>query len=94
MTDHTVDQFDMLADESTDISVTKQLGLSILYISKKTKKFVATFLTLQSLERGDAEGITKAILDVLESFKLEPLKMRGLGADNASVMTGKFEKQP
>ena len=80
--------YSLLVDESTDISVSKQLGVCIIYFSKTKGKDVSTFLTLHYLEKGDAASITQAIKDVVQEFGLNLKNMRGLGTDNASVMTG------
>lgn len=80
--------YSLLIDESTDINVTKQLGVSIIYFSETKFKDVSTFLTLQNLEKGDAISIVQAVKEVLQKFGLVLKNMRGLGTDNASVMTG------
>lgn len=80
--------YSLLIDESTDISVTKKLGVAIIYYSEKSKSVVSTFLALHSLEKGDAASIVKAVKEVVQDFNLDLLKMQGIGTDNASVMTG------
>lgn len=81
--------YSLLIDESTDISVSKQLGVSIIYFSKIKGRDVSTFLTLHKLEKGDAASITKAVKEVVQEFRLDLKNMRGLGTDNATVMTGR-----
>lgn len=80
--------YSLLVDESTDITVLKQLGICIIYFSTSKKSIVSTFLKLQPLEGGNAESIVKAIKTVLVEYNLSMQKMCGLGTDNASVMTG------
>jgi Domain of unknown function (DUF4371) len=80
--------YSLLIDESTDISVTKYLGLVIIYYSRKQSKIESTYLTLESLDRFDAVGIAEAVKTVLIKFGLSISRMRGLGTDNASVMVG------
>ncbi|KAJ8914027.1 hypothetical protein NQ315_012051 [Exocentrus adspersus] len=80
--------YSILIDESTDISVTKYLGVSIIYFSKPLSKIVTTCLGLWELETADAEGITNTILKVLARFNLRLANLQGIGVDNASVMVG------
>ena len=46
--------FSLLIDESTDVSVSKLLGVSIRYFSKAINKIVSTFLSLIEVEQADA----------------------------------------
>lgn len=80
--------YSILIDESTDISVIKYLGCSIIYFSIKNSKIISTSLGLGELESGNAEGIVQCLLNILEKYKLKIENMRGLGTDNAAVMTG------
>ncbi|KAE8736862.1 hypothetical protein FOCC_FOCC017682 [Frankliniella occidentalis] len=78
----------LLVDESTDIAVTKQLGICIRYFSERAGEPITSFLSLVVLEAGNAAAIVKGIKEVLARYKLDIQKMRGLGSDNASVVTG------
>jgi len=80
--------FSLLIDESTDISVTKFLGLVIIYYSLKQKQVVSTYLSLEILVKCDAESIAQSVKSVLQRFGLSIQRLRGLGTDNASVMVG------
>ncbi|XP_075151745.1 E3 SUMO-protein ligase KIAA1586-like [Haematobia irritans] len=82
-------KFSILLDESTDISVTKLLGIVINYFSMERGKITSTFLGLVQLDSGDAVGIVNALLEVLNNWKLDPKHLIGIGTDNASVMTGR-----
>lgn len=55
-------KYSLLLDESTDVSVTKYLGIVVRYFSFDQNKVVSAFLALQSLESSDAAGIVTALL--------------------------------
>lgn len=80
--------YSLILDESTDISVVKYLGIIIVYYSITKQEIIHSFLELAELETSDAEGITNTILEVLKKYNLDIKKLRGIGTDNASVMTG------
>ena len=82
------DYYSLLLDESTDISDTKYLGIAIIYFDSLKKKIVSTFLSLTVLEECNADGIVSALKETISSIGLNLLKLRGIGTDNASVMTG------
>lgn len=81
-------RFSILIDESTDITVHKLLGISIIYYSMSKNKVVSTFLELTELTNCDAEHIAIAIKNVLISLKLSLKNLLAIGTDNASVMIG------
>lgn len=81
-------KFSLLLDESTDVSVSKYLGVVIRYFSAKKRTLVSTFLGLAELEAGDAKSIATAIVEFLEKCNLKKENLQGIGTDNASVMTG------
>lgn len=81
-------KYSVLIDESTDISVLKVLGIAIRYFSQSNGEVISSFLTLQELEKCDAESITSALLEGLRSKGLNPKNLVGIGVDNANVMTG------
>lgn len=82
------EKFSLLLDESTDISVTKYLGLVIIYYSIKAKKITTSFLKLAPLTECTADGIISALKATLNEFGLDYKNISGIGTDNASVMTG------
>ncbi|XP_044570417.1 uncharacterized protein LOC6493163 isoform X3 [Drosophila ananassae] len=80
--------YSLLLDESTDVSVTKLVGVAINYFSVKCGAIVSTFLSLIPIESGDAVSIAEGVRQELVRLKININKMVGIGTDNASVMTG------
>jgi len=80
--------FSMLCDESTDLSVNKNL---IVYV-RFTRDGVAQTKLLANVKitDGTAGGITRTLLEVLKQRKLSVTKLVGLGSDGASVITGRL----
>ncbi|CAG9789188.1 unnamed protein product [Diatraea saccharalis] len=58
-------QNSLLLDESTDISVSKLLGISIRYYSRSSITIISTFLGLVELEDGTANNIVNGIKEIL-----------------------------
>lgn len=58
-------RFSLLLDESTDVSVSKYLGLVIRYFRDTKQTIVSTFLGLVELERGDARSVARAVVAFL-----------------------------
>lgn len=87
---HGVDdqKYSLLLDKSTDISVSKYLGVVIRYFNEEKGKVLSTFLGLMELEGGDARSIAKAVLALLERCGLKKENLQGTGTDKASVMMG------
>lgn len=81
-------EYSLLLDESTDISVSKILGISIRYFSRSLKTIISTFLGLVEIEDGTANSIVNGIKGLLLVLNIEIKKMIGIGTDNATVMTG------
>lgn len=81
-------EYSLLIDESTDISVSKLLGVTVRYFSESLKKIISTFLGLVELEDGTAASIVNALKSLLAGLNLNIKKLIGIGTDNASVMTG------
>lgn len=88
ITDIGDNKFSLLLDESTDVTVSKLLGIVIIYYSRKHKKVIHTFLSLITLENCDANGIVNALKEELSRLKLNIKKLIAIGTDNASVMVG------
>lgn len=82
-------KYGIILDESTDVSVSKYLGIIIRYFSPNMNNIVSSFLSLEPIERADARGIVTSLINCLESHNLPIQNMIGIGTDNASVMTGR-----
>ena len=76
----------LMIDESTDISVTKELILyaRVLYNSDVH----ACFLKIIKIADGKAETIEKALVAYLQECNLSICKISSFGSDGAAVMTG------
>jgi len=83
-------KYSLLLDESTDISVSKYLGVVIRYFSPRAGEVILTFLGLVYLEKADATTIAKALSDLLAACGIEMSNLVGIGTDNAPVMTGTY----
>ena len=77
-----------MVDESTDISVTKQLVLYGRYVSESGEPR-STFLRIVDLVDGTAERIEEAIRAYMTDKQLTFSRLMGFGSDGASVMTGR-----
>lgn len=86
---HECSVFSILCDESTDLSVNKNLIVYVRYVSSNGTP-QTKLLGNVKIDDGTAVGITAALLKVLEMRKLDVTHMVGFGSDGASVMTGKL----
>ncbi|KAH9379887.1 hypothetical protein HPB48_013791 [Haemaphysalis longicornis] len=77
-----------MIDESSDIPVTKFLGISIIHRSAIESMIVTTFLSLCTLEVCTGDEIVVAINFTLVQYCLKLERRRGIGTDNASLMSG------
>ncbi|CAM4608395.1 unnamed protein product [Leuciscus chuanchicus] len=75
-------------DESTDISVTKQLDIHVRYTDKEGQLF-CQILDLVSIPDGTARTIAEAVKQVIIKKEIPQDRIFGLGTDGAAVMTGK-----
>ncbi|XP_053286269.1 zinc finger protein 862 [Pleuronectes platessa] len=75
-------------DESTDISVLKQLDIHVRYTDKEGQLF-CQFLDLVSIPDGMARTIAEAVKEVIIEKGIPQDRIYGLGTDGAAVMTGK-----
>ncbi|XP_076834821.1 zinc finger protein 862-like [Brachyhypopomus gauderio] len=75
-------------DESTDVSVTRQLDLHIRYADKEGQLF-SQFLDIVRVPDGKAVTIVRAVKDVLHKKYIPTAQLYGLGTDGAAVMTGR-----
>ena len=77
----------LMCDESTDVSVTKQL---IVFARVVTSNHGVSYRYLQTLEMSDgrAETIERALLACLQEYGIGINKVAGFGSDGANVMVG------
>ena len=80
--------YSLSIDESTDISVKKNLGVVVKYFSRTQNEVISTFLGLSALHSSDAEGIVRSLIALLKDAGLQIKNLIGIGTDNAFVMTG------
>ncbi|VDH97194.1 Hypothetical predicted protein [Mytilus galloprovincialis] len=80
--------YSIMADETTDVSVTEQLSLCIRYVDNDTYEVRADILGFVEPKEVDAEHIANAIVNNLDKWGLPLQKLRGQGYDGASVMSG------
>ena len=77
----------LMCDESTDISVTKELILNARIIAGG--KVSAHFLKLIHILDGKAETIEKALLSFLDETNIPMSNITAFGSDGANVMVGR-----
>ncbi|KAJ8351946.1 hypothetical protein SKAU_G00234220 [Synaphobranchus kaupii] len=81
-------------DESTDVSVVKQLDVHVRYLDKEGKLY-CQFLDLVPIADGQANTIVAAVREVVHKKEIPTQIIFGLGTDcNAAVMTDASEKVP
>ncbi|XP_059083918.1 uncharacterized protein LOC131881156 [Tigriopus californicus] len=81
-------RFSVLADESTDISVDKNLCLVVIYFSMKTEKIEVAYLGLYQVIEATGEALFKVIETALLDMDLQWTNCVGFGSDGASNMVG------
>ena len=77
-----------MVDETTDISVSKDLAIIIRYFSEKQRKVTDCLLEVVSMSSATGELIFNAIKKTLDWYCLDLKKYVGFGCDGASVMVG------
>lgn len=75
-----------MADESTDSSSKEELSVCARWI--EDGKAVEHFLGIVRARKVTAEALTKYLLDFLHDRDIPFQKLRGLGFDGASAMSG------
>lgn len=76
----------LLCDETTDVSITKQLIIYIRYVLDGDIR--VRYLKICDLKDGTAATIEEALLLVCQSVGINLSKVVGFGSDGASVMVG------
>jgi len=80
--------FSILADETTDVSQTEQLSLSVRFI--KDTKVHEEFLCFVPVSSTTGKDLASSTLTQLSQLGLNLEHMRGQGYDGASTMSGKY----
>ena len=78
--------FALCVDETTDVSITKQLIVYCRYVVEGEVK--TSFLRIVELPNGLAVTISEKIIQICSELQLDVNKFCGLGSDGASVMLG------
>lgn len=81
-------KFSLIIEESTDVSVKKNLVLVARFYNKATKKVCDKFAALLEVMDASADAIYKSILAFFETNKIPINNLIGFAADNASTMMG------
>ena len=79
----------VMADETTDITVKKRLGIYVRLISADMQP-KTRFLTNVDIPDGTGKILSSVILSVLQEYDVPSEKIIALGSDGASAMTGKI----
>ncbi|XP_068720569.1 52 kDa repressor of the inhibitor of the protein kinase-like [Montipora capricornis] len=80
-----------MADESSDVSMTEQLAVCIRHLNASSDDEVSVnevFLGFVELPTTDASTITDSLLRNLSKWGLDTERLRGMGFDGASNMSG------
>ncbi|CAF1174859.1 unnamed protein product [Rotaria sordida] len=81
----------IIADETSDLSGTEQLSISIRFVSDENDILIKEiFLGFEALSDTTAVGIAKAIATFIQTSDLKIEKIRGQGYDGANVVAGKL----
>ena len=78
-----------MLDESTDLTVTKQLLVTVKYYHVDTKTTRTRILDLTAIPNGQAETMLKAVSNLFKECALDLNYCYGVGADGASANQGK-----
>lgn len=82
--------FAILADESTDNSVTEQLSMSARYVDLESMTINENFLQFVPVEDVTGKGIANSIQETLRRIGLDLRYLRGQSYDGAAAMSGEF----
>ena len=81
-------KFSLLIDESTDISVSQILAVVVRFFDTKKVKVTDALLDIIEVENGSAEGLYKALTDLLAKKQIPLSNIIGFGSDNCSTVVG------
>ncbi|XP_036149417.1 uncharacterized protein LOC118647840 isoform X2 [Monomorium pharaonis] len=80
--------FSIIADESTDVSTSKFMGLCIRFYSQREESIVTDFLGIVEVTKCTGEILAKTLLEYLCKIGLPPKNLFAIGTDDASNMCG------
>lgn len=81
--------FSLILDESTDVSTTKYLAITIRYYSKNDNKIKTDFLGLLEVYRATSDALFGAVVEYLKAIGLDYKKqLIGIGSDGGSNLCG------
>ena len=81
-------EFSLLIDESTDISVTQILAVVVRFFDKKKLDVVDALLDTIIVENGSAQGLYHAVTALMQDKNIPLSNIVGFGSDNCSTMMG------
>ena len=80
--------FSIIIDESTDISIKKQLAIVVRFFCEKENKIKSQFFKLLEVAAGDATTLVSCITSLFEKEKIPLDNMIGYAPDTTNVMFG------
>lgn len=80
--------YSLMLDESTHVSTTKQLCVSVRFHNSKTNCISNTFLDLKKVANGAAEVMHQCVMDILSDHGLSLKDCVGIATDGANSMCG------
>lgn len=81
-------QYGIIVDESTDLSVNKNLIMYIRYVHSATGEIITKLVGNVRIPDGTAATIVREVIQKLKVLGLQTVNLVGLGSDGASVMFG------
>ncbi|XP_036138318.1 uncharacterized protein LOC118644270 [Monomorium pharaonis] len=80
--------FSIIADESTDVSTSKFMGLCIRFYSQREESIVTDFLGIVEVTKCTGEILAKTLLEYFCKIGLPPKNLFAIGTDGVSNMCG------
>jgi len=80
--------YSLMVDETTDISIVKEMVLYTRFFDCNNGSVVTFFLKIMELRDGRAESIEDATLSYLRTNSIPLSRLVGFGSDGAAAMTG------
>ena len=83
--------YSLLMDESTDVSVDKNLVIGIIYFNKKSNKIEVAYLGTYPVIEATGAALFEVVSNAMEETGLTFEKMVGFGTDGASCNVGEHD---